>query len=281
MPDAKSIVGALIVIVIAAIAAQYSRQALWMVLVVLLSVYFLTVWRDWFGLTYWRVGSTLLVAITTGALCGGAWWFIVKPTSRPASTGAGTISVVVQPKSTTPSDIVVELDLTPNKTLTIKNVGPQDVSDWGVVLTRYEFDPNAFTRGELKLLPNRANASSMLVGGTQLKARSDSKPIGLGNIVPMFFEQPKGVREIGGPEMTTYTSVRVTFRDPRTGQLYAIYRVTSSAKGPSFLPDDMDPRYVAGGGPDELTRLLRGVRPIIVEHQEQFFNDGADTYVAN
>jgi hypothetical protein len=79
MLDAKTIVGAVVVIVFTALAATYSRQALWSALVVSLGLYLLLVWRDWFGDTTWPVASTITVGLVAGVIASATWWFFALP----------------------------------------------------------------------------------------------------------------------------------------------------------------------------------------------------------
>jgi hypothetical protein len=202
-------------------------------------------------------------------------------TYNGATDGLAVTSTPTSSQRATPSDIVVELDLTPSKALTIRNVGPQDVTEWQITLSRYELDASAFAAKELKILPARTSSSGGPWGGALLKAHTDIGPIELGHVVPFFVDPPTEVIPLNSPAMTTFTCVRVTFRDPRSGQRYAAHRVTSVLKGPSLFPDDLDPKYVATVGTNELSPFMRGITPLIVADQQDRFNDGARIYDAN
>jgi hypothetical protein len=83
MPDPKVVLGAVVVIIFTALAATYSRPALWFALGVSLTVYILINWRDWFGDSRWPIASTVLIGIAVGLTVAGLWWFGYAQSSSP------------------------------------------------------------------------------------------------------------------------------------------------------------------------------------------------------
>jgi hypothetical protein len=75
MDITKALVGGLVVLVASALASTYGRQALWAALLVLVPIYLLLVWRDWFGSAHWPLASTTLVALFGASFFGSVWWF--------------------------------------------------------------------------------------------------------------------------------------------------------------------------------------------------------------
>ena len=87
MPDPKVILGAVVVIIFAALTATYPRSALWIGLGVSLSLYLLLNWRDWFGASSWPIASTALIALATAIAVAGLWWNVVLPRLVPTASG--------------------------------------------------------------------------------------------------------------------------------------------------------------------------------------------------
>lgn len=95
--DMKAIVGGLVVLVIGALVATFSRQFLWFVLAALVSAYLVIVWRNWFGPRYYAIASRLLVCVAAAAIVGGLWW---NHLSEPSAQGPFSIAVKASIKGT-------------------------------------------------------------------------------------------------------------------------------------------------------------------------------------
>jgi hypothetical protein len=176
----------------------------------------------------------------------------------------------------TDKPIVLETQLVnQQKVFTLKNLGFQFVDDLGVSLSRYKFAPNDFIHGKLTL-----EKWEKFGGGgfprKVLAGHSESEPLTFG-IMPGFEDVPNGEIHFDSPVMTTYFCIRVTFRNPRTGKKYVIYRVTSAAKnGFPFLPEDLQP----WDSRQEIKNLhfMKEIAPTIIQHQDEELDDGAERY---
>ena len=91
MPDAKSIIGGIVVIIFTVLVARNPRPALWSMLVILAAVYVLLVWREWFGEEHWAVGSTALAGAIGVVVFGSLWWFVILP--KPQAETCDSMSV--------------------------------------------------------------------------------------------------------------------------------------------------------------------------------------------
>lgn len=91
--DPKQVIGGLIVIIVSALAAQYSKQALWIALFVSLAVFVAICWQDWFGPLYRRVGVTALLSVAAMVLVGGLTWVLLepKPVSGPVKQSSSAV----------------------------------------------------------------------------------------------------------------------------------------------------------------------------------------------
>jgi len=79
MPDAKTVVGAILLALFNALVRTYSREALWHVFVASVSVYLMVVWRSWFGESHWRLASVALAIVLFVAVVTAAWRFGISP----------------------------------------------------------------------------------------------------------------------------------------------------------------------------------------------------------
>jgi len=174
------------------------------------------------------------------------------------------------PLRNTDKPIVLEVALTPDKILKLKNRGFQYVTDLGISTSTYHFDPQEFAKGILKI-----EKWDKFGGGgfprKVLAGHSETEPLSMG-ILPGFEKFPADVQ-------TDYFCFRITFRDPRTEEKYVIYRVTSAEKGgPSLLTEDLQSREMGATNIKEKFAFMKGIAPLVAKHQDEFFNDGARRY---
>jgi hypothetical protein len=174
------------------------------------------------------------------------------------------------PLRITDKPVVLEVALTPDKILKLKNHGFQYVTDLGISTSMYRFDPQEFAKGILKI-----EKWDKFGGGgfprKVLAGHSETEPLSMG-ILRGFENFPADVR-------TDYFCFRLTFRDPRTEERYVIYRVTSAEKGgPSLLPEDLQSGEMGATNIKEKFTFMKGIAPLVAAHQDEFFNDGAKRY---
>lgn len=277
-----------------ALAATYSRHALWFALGVSLSIYLLLNWRDWFGESSWPVASTVLVGIATGLLGAGVWWFVVQP--RQASA-----PVTTPPASS--SGPAVDFDVDGKRLLTIRNRGRWDIVNVDVLVSEYALaqatieqptatklpnDRIAFTLGKYELvIANNTVSTTSAFGVERVSFGGGIYQHDLTTVKRLRFT-PKETPVMLPPGLDPRTrasdfrfyALRFRFTDAETLRRYAFTKVIAAQMNPVFPFDTEGASFMGIGSqpdPTGMADMYLKIVPLILAHQRVAFAHAPET----
>src|SRR5687767_4665109 len=89
MVDTKTVMVFILGAIFNALVGTYSRQTLYFALVASAALGLLYWWRDWFGNSSWRLGSTICIGLLAGSVASAIWWWTHPPSPQAEGATAG------------------------------------------------------------------------------------------------------------------------------------------------------------------------------------------------
>jgi hypothetical protein len=168
------------------------------------------------------------------------------------------------------SQVVVDIQITSDKALAIRNLGAVDVSDVAVYFSQYVIGVKAREAGHLYIT---GKIESVSKSGTPLarwdRIRLDEEvQLPLAGNIMVFYKVGSG-HDLEAARQ--HYALRVLFRNAITKQKYVYYAITSAGEGPSMFDFASGTAF---GGPYDGSRSIIAIRQAIRAHQAELFEDG-------
>jgi len=162
---------------------------------------------------------------------------------------------------------VLEIKVSPKKTLIIENKGFADLKDISIFVTRYVFDETCFGK-ELKIKEyNKIGGSLYNIPMLEAKIGKESFDLTKQSLIKFYDNPGKGDDSM---PLITFYCFRVTYRDANTGMKYIKYNVTSSYKNYPSLIENRE--MTASSGTPEGDFMYK-IPKIIEDHQRTIFGE--------
>lgn len=187
--------------------------------------------------------------------------FVPRKTPQPEES---KISVSVEHKQ--PPKAVLDINISPDKILTLKNNGNISLENVQVFATKYLLDEQAFNENRIEIKNfNKIGGSIHTVSILKISIEENidltKKPF------LKFFDNP-GKND--NTPILTYFCLRITYDASSTKEKYTFYKVTSSIKNFPLWVDNQERTAYAGETSHD---FLFDIPDIIEKHQKKIYND--------
>lgn len=197
-------------------------------------------------------------------------WFSITETSPPHTSTQATPS---DPNPNLNLPLIVEIGVDLNKQFNVANKGKVDITEVAASETEYHFNKKAWQEKRLEI-EQALKPSGPFFQTSEIKAGGSSETIDL--LKTKFFEfvdfetlTHQSDEDILAAQLRNY-SIRVTFRDGRTGQRYVLYRVTSGISGGPSIFENLD-KTSRSGPPRHF--FEEDIPEAIINHQRQLYKN--------
>jgi hypothetical protein len=204
-----------------------------------------------------------------------------KPGKIDNITNSGHLPTNTQPSIDKPLPLVVKIDIYNNGVATIKNMGKVPITDLQVEFSSQTLNENAMhllPKDREKLKFTKVESSSYASGPIAISDKQLSQNMhvshDLNHLCP-FLKFPGETEAEWKALQTTYYVYRFTFRDVRTMEKYACYKVHGSyLKYPSAVNDDS-----SSAGNAEILQFYDSILGIVIAAAKDHYHDDAKDFI--
>ncbi len=168
------------------------------------------------------------------------------------------------------SQVVVDIQITNDKALAIRNLGAVDITDVAVYFSQYLIGVKAREAGHLYItgkIESVSKSGTPLVRWDTIRSSGTEVRFPLASNIMVFYKMGSG-HDLEA--IRQQYALRVLFRNAITKQKYVYYAITSASEGPSLFDFASD----AFGAPYDGSKSIIAIRQAIRAHQADLFDDG-------
>lgn len=194
----------------------------------------------------------VLVSLLTSLFVVGIWWWQQDWLQRWAS------------------QVVVDIQITSDKALTIRNLGVVDISDVAVYFSEYAIGVDVREAGHLYItgkIESVSKSGTPLMRWDRIRSNGGEVQLPLASNSMVFYKIGTG-HDLEAARQ--HYALRVLFRNAITKQKYVYYAITSAGEGPSMFDFASGATF---GGPYDGSRKIIAIRQAIRAHQAGLFDD--------
>jgi hypothetical protein len=169
------------------------------------------------------------------------------------------------------SQVVVDIQITSDKALAIRNLGAVDLSDVAVYFSQYVIGVKQREAGHLYItgkIESVSKSGTPLVRWARIESYGGEVRFPLASNIMVFYKVGSGHDFEAARQ---HYALRVLFHNAITKQKHVYYAITSAAEGPSMFDFASGAAF---GGPYDGSRTIIAIRQAIRAHQAELFDDG-------